>query len=188
MKVNLAYAGIGSRGIDEAAKIECVKLARQLSEKGFTVYSGNADGADISFQAGAGKNSVAFLPWKNFNYYKYNADEKCGMALTESSHNARRSVDQFHPNPASLSYGARKLMERNYFQIYGCEKSNLPKVSFVVCYPLTSYRDENGKLIVAGGTGQAVKIAQSLNIPVISMTESDWKEKLEKIIDSLPTF
>lgn len=43
-----SYAGIGSRDITPQEVLDIYKIANLL--KGYTLYSGNADGADISFQ------------------------------------------------------------------------------------------------------------------------------------------
>lgn len=182
MKINKAYAGIGSRKISEEQKSIIEKVARTLSQD-FTLYSGNADGADITFQIGAGKNSVAWIPWPKFNFNNYDASLLCGRVFAGPTNpGSRESVDKFHPAPHSLSQGARKLMERNYFQVMGDMLH--PQVKFVLCCPVEYYR-KNGKLVVSGGTSQAVRIAQHFNIPVICIGESGWEKELETVIDNL---
>ena len=72
---------------------------------------------------------------------------------------ALESVNHYHPNPEALSVGARKLMARNYCQLFGASPESEPS-GFVVCY--TS--DE----LASGGTGQAIRMASDANIPVFN--------------------
>jgi glycyl-tRNA synthetase alpha subunit len=120
------YAGIGSRTItaDEIVKIE--KVASFLNEKDAILYSGNADGADITFQKYA-KSFVAYLPWSKFNYNSFDVSTNlnCLKVYDSQTKDAFDSIDLFHPNPKALSPAARKLMARNYYQINGRDEISL---------------------------------------------------------------
>lgn len=167
-----AYAGIGSRNITDKEKRIIRKIAKELSKK-YILYSGNADGADISFQEGSEGNCVVFLPWSGFNADKYN-DENAIFIVPEETRENINSVLYYHPAPNSLKRGGLAMMRRNYHQVAGYDK--FPEVDFVVC---CADFDSNG---VKGGTGQACRIAYNCDIPVINIREEGWKEKLMKVL------
>ena len=73
--------------------------------------------------------------------------------------------------------GAKNLQARNTFQIFG--KNLDTPVDFVLFYS-----EENGNSIrPKGGTGQAVEMARRKGIPTINMTDSNWREELDKVLD-----
>lgn len=61
------YAGIGSRDTPKDILRRMTNIAYKLQEKGYTLLSGGADGADTAFELGAGKLKEIYLPWNNFN-------------------------------------------------------------------------------------------------------------------------
>jgi hypothetical protein len=159
------YAGIGSRQTPESILGAFKLLGERLGEMGCVLRSGRAPGADSSFEEGAIKahaNSEIFVPWKGFP--KGSALSRRPAILfdfieSEQKQRALTSVNTYHPAPERLSPGALKLMARNYCQMFGPTASSDPS-SFVVCYT------SNGK--ASGGTGQAIRMAQSANIPVFN--------------------
>lgn len=172
----LAYAGIGTRTIDEKEEKLIGKIAAQLSKK-FVCYSGNADGSDQAFQRGSGGKCVLYLPWIGFeaeNYDYMHALDHFDLGKSVEGH---ASVKEFHPNK-NLKYGQRMMMARNYHQIMGYK--NYPRVSFVV---FCADEDEKGN--VEGGTGQAIRIARAKNIPTVNIRLPGWKDKLTEITKSL---
>jgi len=170
-----AFAGIGSREITSYEKILINKVSSLLCQYNYILYSGNADGADITFQEGSRGQCVVFLPWDRFNINKFDYTNKwkCRQYF-EVGHEEKgfKSVEDFHPNPKVLSVYAHALMTRNYFQVMGYDR--YPKVDFVLC---CANEDKKGN--VQGGTGQACRIAKSLNIPVINIRNPNWKELLK---------
>jgi hypothetical protein len=168
------YAGIGSRTItaDEIVKIE--KVASFLNEKDAILYSGNADGADITFQKYA-KSFVAYLPWSKFNYNSFDVSTNlnCLKVYDSQTKDAFDSIDLFHPNPKALSPAARKLMARNYYQING--RDEYKTVNFVVFVA----NEKKGN--VEGGTGQAIRIARSLNIPTFNLRDNTAEDIISQI-------
>jgi len=64
----VCYTGIGSRQTPPNVIATMEKIARRLADRGFTLRSGGADGADTAFERGAGSGSTEiYLPWKGFN-------------------------------------------------------------------------------------------------------------------------
>jgi len=159
-----SYTGIGSRNITESEIKIITKISNFLSNY-FICYSGNADGSDITFQKSSNGNHISFLPWDEFNFDHFKPVNYYVVGHLEDGIN---SIHKFHPNPNALSSGAKKLMARNYYQIRGY--LDYPTVSFVVC---CADEDINGNIL--GGTGQACRIAKSLNIPIFNIRNENWK-------------
>ena len=82
---------------------------------------------------------------------------------------SKEIAKKFHPSWNFLSDGGRKLMIRNTFQILGKDLES--PASFVVCWT------PGGK--ISGGTGQALRIAKSLSIPIFNLYEKDCLYKLK---------
>ena len=163
--MNKYYAGIGSRSTPPETLIVMGEIAEKLGTLGYILRSGHAGGADLAFERGAPKAQI-LLPWKNFNTQEEPLAERHEYIIPRGEDKeAIDSVFKFHPAPHRLSQGALKLMSRNYRQIVGD-----PNSSFVVCWT------EGGKLI--GGTAQAIKIANSFNIPVFNLFNVSKEEVL----------
>jgi len=171
-----SYAGIGSRNISKEETETITQIANRLSED-YVLYSGNADGADIAFQTGSDGACVVFLPWKDFNLNHYNHQDAI-MIVPEITYENDNSVDEFHPCPEALGIKSRAFMRRNYHQVMGYDPLNLPIVDFVICCA-----DYSGNNDVKGGTGQAVRIAKSKNIPIINIRKKQWQKELERILN-----
>ena len=141
----------------------------------YICLSGNAPGSDITFQIGSDNNCVIFLPWKSFNEKMFDPSIALDYFIVGDQPEGVESVEQFHPRGKYLNPSVRSLMARNYYQIFGFDK--YPKVDFVIC---CADPTENGK--VAGGTGQAVRIALHHKIPVVNIRDTNWKSKYDEII------
>lgn len=145
------YAGIGSR----ETPIEILKLFTQLGKflanKNYILRSGHAEGADSAFEHGCdtvnGQKEI-YLPWNGF--------EGSNSQLVVSDKKAFEIAEKFHPYWNNLKQGGQKLQARNSHQVLGNDL-NTPS-NFIICWT------KNGK--GSGGTGQAIRIAKSYNIPV----------------------
>lgn len=168
------YAGIGSRSTPPEVLDQMTELAGWLEKMGWWLRSGGAQGADLAFQRGVQTNAQIWIPWPTFSadlQIAYCEHEwRCVGRDTDTDKEADASVDRFHPAPDKLSRGARLLMARNYRQIIGW---NEPNSSFVICWT------EGG--LKKGGTAQAIKIAESLNIPVFNLFNLTPFEILDKV-------
>ena len=146
-----SYAGIGSRETPEDMCQLFRRVALYLANNNYTLRSGHADGADLAFEHGCdmacGKKEI-YLPWSNFNGSKSNLIVKDKKAFD--------IAQQFHPNWHRLSKGGQKLQARNSHQVLGWNLDD--PVEFVICWT------KNGS--GSGGSGQAIRIAKSYNIPV----------------------
>lgn len=159
------YTGIGSRETPSEVLEIMAKIGYRLAELNWTLRSGHAPGADQAFEMGAklaAGNMEIFLPWDGFekarhdgvNYYtpsKYFSDEIYGEAY--------RVAEKAHPNWDACNSWARALHTRNVFQVGG---PNLDiKSDMIICWT------KDGKR--GGGTGQALRIAKPLDIPIFDL-------------------
>ena len=165
MNTNMYYAGIGARETPESILKSFYQLGETLGKMGYVLRSGRAPGADTFFEKGAVKAQAVteiYVPWKGFpqdselarlpaiEFESLDKDwQTCAYA----------SVYRWHPAPLRLSNSVKKLLARDYCQLFG--KNNQDKVSsFVVCYT------KDGQ--ASGGTGQAIRLAQDARIPVFN--------------------
>ena len=164
-----SFAGIGSRQITKEEHKRIAEISAMLSSLGYTCYSGGAEGSDYAFETNC-KETIVFIPWKNYrNPYKTYTESKTVIVAGDTIE-GNKSVSKFHPAANKLSLGAHKLMCRNYHQIHGL--GEFPKVELVVC---CAHPDK--KFGVQGGTGQAVRIALSENIPIFNIRTMKWMNK-----------
>lgn len=164
------YAGIGARNTPPEIMDFMKEIASLLEERGWTLRSGAAEGADSAFASGVKKNAEIWIPWDSFG--KPHNSNHTYITISRFDKPALESVDKFHPSPQSLNDAARKLMARNYRQIVGDGIDGQPDSKFVIFWT------PNGEL--KGGTAQAIKIAQSFNIPVFNLAiREDYKRILD---------
>lgn len=152
------YSGIGSRQTPDNICKQMVTFGKNMALKGLTLRSGHADGADKAFEYGCniiGGPKEIYIPWKNFN--------QSTSHLYEIPEQAFLVAEQFHPAWNRLKQGAQKLMARNVCQVAGMDL-NTPSL-FVLCWT------PNGS--GSGGTGQALRIAKALKIPVFDLGKDD---------------
>lgn len=146
-------------------------IAKWMRSEGWTLRSGHAKGADQAFGEGAGFNSEIFLPWASYN----NEDALYGHIFSQPSEASYEVAAQFHPNWDRLSVSARTLLARNSHQILG---SNLDDpVNLVICW--TPNGSLTGKSRLAGGTGQALRIAHAHSIPIFNLARPDHLDNLK---------
>ena len=173
----ISYSGIGTRETTPKEEERILKISEKLS-KSFVLYSGNASGSDRKFQEGCNGNCVLFLPWASFDSDKYDFTKALDVFDLGKSPEGMASVEKFHPNGKNMKYTHKLLMSRNYHQIMGYKQ--YPRVSFVVC---CASEDDEGNVL--GGTGQAVRIAKNIGIPVINIRVPGWSDYLSHTIKSV---
>lgn len=184
------YAGIGSRETPEQIRPLLEHCGSFLCEQGWTLRSGAADNADAAFEKGADRlfktellestketditndpirpePKEIYLPWRGYNgsisqlhpgNYPFTADE---VSLAK----------KFHPAWEHCSQAARKMHTRNVRIMRGLH--GIP-VKFVVCW--------TAKGLVAGGTGQALRIAEAAGIPIINFGQATSAQHLEALL------
>lgn len=153
------YAGIGSRETPLEIKDKIKIIVEYLNKLDYIMRSGGAPGADTFFEEYA-INKEIYLPWRNFNGND--------SPLHHPTKDALNMAMKYHPNWYRLSIGARKLMARNCFQVLGQDLKT--PVKFIVCWT-----KDGG---ATGGTGQALRIAEELKIPIYNLFFEDTIDKL----------
>lgn len=157
----MIYAGIGSRETPEQILQEMEDIAYRLGKLNFTLRSGGAIGADLAFERGCDKINGD----KSIFYSEDATEESIELAL------------KFHPNPKALKKKGKYvlgLMGRNMQIISGINLDN--NVDFVVCWT------KDGK--DSGGTGQALRYCQNINIAIYNLFNDSDVKKLIELIDN----
>ena len=146
------YTGVGSRQTPQEVLLAFESIAKYLASIGWVLRSGAADGADRAFEKGCdaedGKKEI-YLPWKNFN--------NSLSDLIVKDQKAFEIAKEHHPGWDNLKFGAQKLHARNVHQVLGKQLDN--PSSLLICWTPNG----SGK----GGTGQAIRLANSYKVPVI---------------------
>ncbi len=157
------YAGIGSRQTPQSLRVDINNVSVFLERYGYILRSGGASGADTFFEEKVSKKEI-YLPWKGFN-----KNESKLYTITPA---ALKLAEKYHPKWSMLTSSGRSFMARNCYQVLGYDLNT--SVKFILCYTTDGY--------ATGGTGQAIRIAEDMNIPVINMYFDDWKDKLKKLL------
>lgn len=175
------YSGIGSRETPDDV-LEIMKwLSFELFEKGYTLRSGGAKGADQAFENGLAnaecnktriQNAAEiYLPWENF---EEGTRTWIKAIRKEPQEEAYEIAANFHPSWGRLSFGAKKLHARNVHQVFGYDVTQPYFSEFVICWT----KNARG----GGGTGQAIRIAKEFDVPVYDLAN---EESLLKITDRI---
>ena len=165
----LIYSGIGSRETPPAIQQTMRTVAAELGARGWLLRSGHAEGADMAFELGAKDlPKEIYLPWQGFNGGRAGIDGAIDPASLSSYKRAVAYAQHFHPAWEKCSQGARALHTRNVYQILG-QDLNTP-VKCVICWT------KDGKS--SGGTGQALRLAEYLEIPVFNLHDPTQLDKL----------
>lgn len=164
------YAGIGSRETPGHILTIMKESAILLAIDGFTLSTGAAIGADQTFANGANLAHGFIhlhLPWRSYEEaWRLHMHHSRLFVLQDNDIKAHNSVAVFHPAYEKLTRGPRALHARNYNIL-----TKPIQVQFIICWT------PEGDII--GGTGQALRIAQSLNITIYNLGH---KETLDAML------
>lgn len=171
-----AYAGIGSRATPPAVQARMTKIADRLQLRGWILRSGGADGADLAFERGTTAPAAReiYLPWAGFNGNT--------SALHPPSQEAYDIAARHHPAWSSLPRPVRALMARNAHQILG--RGLDAPVRMVICWTADGCEHASTRTRATGGTGLAIALASSLDIPIINLAHADALERIGSIVRS----
>lgn len=165
MKNKFKYAGIGSRKTPNDVLQEMKEYAKRLASIAI-LQTGGALGADSAFEEGAREASgevTLFLPWRGYN-------NKEGLIIKASKQKEIEDfASQYHPAWDRCSPAVRKLHARNMLIIN--------EADFVICWT------PDGK--DSGGTGQALRFAMDVGIPIYNLFNKEDKKKLEAYLQSI---
>ena len=154
------YAGIGARKTPKDVLRKMRNAAKAMATMGFTLRSGGAPGADCAFSEGYEQVLSPdgfleiYLPKYQFNGFICDGITCHGPPGAE----ARAIAKTIHPYWANLGNLGRDFMARNAHQILGLDLET--PCQFILCWTA------DGK--ASGGTGQAIRHADKLGIPVLN--------------------
>lgn len=158
----MRIACIGSREITDSQRDLFFKVGAWITSNDHYISSGNADGSDSAFAAGGNsvnpRNVIIYLPWATYNKAYLHKDNRI---LKEPDEDWFDKTAPFHAKWNELTQGVRRLMARNYGIVHRANK--------VIALL-------NHSKIGGGGTGQGVRIAQSLKIPVLDLNGKSFEE------------
>lgn len=171
------YTGIGSRETPIHIQQSMVEIASHLYEKGLRLRSGHAKGADQAFEDATphlGECEI-YLPWEGFQGSSSNWD---GFYTPNSfPHNVQERAymiaRQYHPAWHRCSPKAQDMHCRNVHQVLGKTLDRPSK--FVVCWT------PGGK--AGGGTGQAIRIARGVDVPVFDLGDERNQQLFMEYLD-----
>lgn len=173
------YAGIGSRKTPVGILEIMTETAKALEARGWTLRSGNAEGADQAFQAGTKKAEV-FLPWPGYNKRTQQRDHD-RYVLTDRPLNiqvaANNLTELYHPTPTKLTPATRKLHGRNALILFGPNCRPIDMVSWIICWT------PNGE--ISGGTGQTLRMASDFPIKITNLGNPDDLRKARQFLDQV---
>lgn len=164
--VNLApnsVGCVGSRDIGSSDFDFCTNLAKEIVKAGFSISSGNAQGADQAFAGGG--NSIdpskvsLFLPKQGYNITAIHARNNVINTLEKEWFEI---AERNHPVFNNLSYYVRCLLARNV----GIVINSKCVVGFV-----------NNKKSGGGGTGHTFRVASHLGVPTLKLNDCESVEK-----------
>lgn len=179
------YSGIGSRETPNEILDDMFVLGVWFAELGYTLRSGNANGADVAFGRGCDYvdgNSEIYLPYDNFNGGCRNSIHVKNSKLLKRASTIMKSLksQMYTWNSRNTPYH-----QRNVFQVIGVNLNT--QSSFVVCYTDTGAETE--KQVIerndTSGTSTAITLADRLSIPVVNMYNKDWLSRIENILKEL---
>jgi hypothetical protein len=166
MSTSNYYAGIGSRSTPTEIQTLMTEIARKLAAIGYILRSGHADGADLAFEKGAAPNADIYLPSPGFNSHH----PITSQTYHQPTQAAIELAQEYHPAWARCGNYARRLHARNMHQILGLNLDT--PVRFVICWT------PDGQ--ASGGTGQAIRLATALSIPVFNLANREDHERLAR--------
>lgn len=165
-----SYAGIGARATPPDVLELMSEVAAKLAAENWTLRTGGAKGADQALFDGAISArgcAEVYLPWPQYNgHFEFR--------LGRPSERAYGIAALHHPDWFSCSSATRALHARNCHQVLG-ELLDDP-VNFILCY--TPDGSLTGSTRAAGGTGQALRVAVSTEVPVFNLQRPEHRERV----------
>jgi hypothetical protein len=174
-----SYAGIGSRQTPAHIQQVMRTSATRLAGAGYNLRTGGASGADTAFHHGAhgaGGAIELYLPWPGFAGGLPPGERT--TVVERPSAAAYELAAAFHPAWKRLTATGRALHARNSHQVLGLDLGS--PATFVLCWTPDGSRD--GESRESGGTGQALRIADSCGIAVLNLAQPEHLEHLNAML------
>jgi hypothetical protein len=170
--VSRFYAGIGARATPPEIQEIMTRLASKLENEDWILRSGGAAGADSAFERGVRNpqaHSEIYLPSRYFNQRTAGTQPQfLNYQSLPGAQQAHQTLHQYHPAPQRLSPFAQHLMARNAMQVLGPDLKS-PSSMVVAWTPGGA---------VTGGTGQALRMAETYQIPVRNLGNPETMQSI----------
>lgn len=181
--VNKYFTLVGSRKITQQEVQTLTKFSDYLTQYGFILRSGKAEGADtageLAFRSWSETSPEIYIPWKNFKGGSPNIGDEIVLPLPVET---LEYVKRIHPAFERLSQGACKLHQRNIHQVLGMDLKT-PSKLLIACSD--GYFDKYNIERVKGGTSTAWNLATELGIPCINIRNRSDEEIFEVVDNTL---
>lgn len=141
------YTGVGSRNTPQSVLQIMHDIAVKLSDLGYTLRSGGADGADKAFESGTNDKEI----------YTIHHASQIAMAIAAKFHPAWNHCNQY----------VKRLHGRNVFQVLGVGLHTPSK--FLICWTPDACISHNTRTRRTGGTGTAISIADYYNVKIFNL-------------------
>ena len=167
MNSYLPYAGIGSRETPDEILRLMEAIACALGDKGYTLRSGAAKGADSAFENGARHSAESpelYLPWADY-------ESRVNARLDFPTERALQIAAEYHPAWHRCSNGARLLHGRNSHIILGADCRT--PAQFVIAWTKDGQN--------TGGTGQGLRIAKHHGVPIFNLHDEANQLRMLKL-------
>lgn len=174
-----SFTGVGSRRLDHDGELACIDIGRYLTDAGYILYTGDAPkGCDVVFWDSAHpRRRVRFGPPTR---KRPNPDTIYVQPGTTSYRLAEHIAGHTHPAWRWLKPEHRELHIRNAFQVLG---SNLATpTEFLICWTPDAVERKDKTSKKTGGTGTAIRIADSFGIPVFNLASPTAIDRLENYL------
>jgi len=161
------YTGVGARKTPSHVLRLMGRIACVMALKGWTLRTGDADGADRAFREGAlataGRSLVEI-------YTANDIDQMDGPAMMVAA--------EYHGAWHRMSVYAQKLHGRNVYQVLGPGMDSPSKG--LICWTPDGVTVHAKRTIATGGTGTAISIASEHDVPVHNLANEEsyhmWEE------------
>lgn len=164
------YAGIGSRSAPIEVLDLCCNIGNKLAQLGYTCRTGGAIGCDTAFIGVSKKYESYYVDGALFT-----EEYETKRVNSRQWEEAEKFASQYHPNWNNLGVFAKGLHTRNVFQLKGTNEVNS---SFVVCWTPDGAQTAKETSRKTGGTGQCIRMADALSIPVFNIKNEDSRKRL----------
>lgn len=173
------FAGIGSRDVPEETFDVIFDIAHMLYDStSLGLRSGGATGCDSAFELPYFDRKQIFLPWKNFNR---NVSPRWEIPL--EAYDVGSSV--YIHDWSNIKQSVKHLMARNTQQVLGPTLTPGDESVFVICWTKDGCERHEDRTASTGGTGQAISVATTFDVPVINIANKGWKNKLTQVLEEI---
>lgn len=170
--------GVGSRETPEWAQAWLRQVIRSYAARGYGIRTGDADKADEATREAA---KAAGAPLRVYAVSKQACEDTLCFNRRPPlvQREALDLVMELHPSGKWLKPFHRLLHARNALQVRG-DALDEPAERVVLWASRSEFDDEGRLKNVAGGTGQAVRVAYKFGIPSFNLDLPEHRAQLER--------